>query len=117
MKSKDEEQPILALKGHPVPEGKRLCNSEAILAFALKMGYYHGAVGAKTGKPLALPPKRRASCPKKVILTFTELHLKEPVEVVQKDKMERGTLFLHAVVAPHLWDICSQPPVDARDHK
>ena len=77
-----------------------LCNSEATLTFTLERDYYHGAVGAQNGKHLILPQKRRESYPKKVILTFTELHLKEPVGVFQKDKMEKGPPFLQTVVSP-----------------
>lgn len=78
--------------------------------------YYHGAVGAEREKHLTLPQRRRETSPKKAILTFLELHLKEPVGIFQKDKVESGTPFLHTVVPIIHRGCVPRPPADACDH-
>lgn len=81
-------------------ERRSQCISEASPTSTLQRGYDHGAVGAGRGKHLTLSQKRRESCPKAVILTFIELHLKELVGIFQKDRMEKGPPFPHTVVPP-----------------
>lgn len=91
-------------------ERRSQCISEASLTSTLQRAYDHGAVGAGRGKHLSLSQKRRERCPKAVILTFIELHLKELVVIFQKDRMEKDPPFLHTVVPPYLWGRRSQIP-------
>lgn len=106
MKSRES----LLLQDTQSQEGICLCNSQATLTFTLQRGCDHGAAGARRGKHSTLPQKRREGCPKEVVLTFTELHLKEQVRVFQRDKMEKGPPFLHTVVPPYVWGIHSKTP-------
>lgn len=105
---KDEEGEIPALTWQPVLWKKKPVHLRGQPDLHTPRGYDHGAMGAGRGKHLTLSQKRRESCPKAVILTFIELHLKELVGIFQKDRMEKGPLFLHTVVPPYLWGRHSQ---------